>query len=183
LFAIESDFAENNPDKLTLYDDKPFDESKYIKLYTNDKARAGGRATWYLANKDIIEFNQKFISEWQVVVSSAHGGGQHNRDNQIAIMDNHSAFGRSRVALKSFKTEKEAENFLNYAKTNLIRFAFLMTDEALSSLAKKVPDICDYKDSNGLLDFNGNLDDQLYHLFDLSDDEIKYIKTRIEKGD
>lgn len=52
-------------------------------------------------------------------------------------MDNHSAFGRSRVALKTFETENEARNFFKYATSEIIRFAFLMTDESLTSLAKK----------------------------------------------
>ena len=37
-------------------------------------------------------------------------GGQ-KRSNQIAIVDNHSAFGRYRVALKTIATEQEAKNF------------------------------------------------------------------------
>lgn len=78
-----------------------------------------------------------------MVVSSANAGGQ-KRDNQIEIIDNHSAFGRSRVALGSFKTETEAINFYHYCKATLIRFMFLMTDEALTSLGKKVPDVLDY---------------------------------------
>ena len=67
-----------------------------------------GRAKWYVANKNVIPHdNQKYIDQWQVVVSSANAGGQ-KRDNQVSIVDNHSAFGRSRVALGSFATESEA---------------------------------------------------------------------------
>ena len=53
----------------------------------------------------MITQNVKYIDEFQVVVSSANAGGQ-KRSNQIAILDNHSAFGRSRVALKTFKTKR-----------------------------------------------------------------------------
>ena len=69
--------------------------------------------------KEKIAKNQSifYIDEWQVVVSSAHPGGQEGRDNQISIIDNHSAFGRARVALKSFKTEQEAQNFFKYVKS------------------------------------------------------------------
>ena len=69
--------------------------------------------------------------------------------SQIAIVDNHSAFGRSRVALKTLATEQEAKNFFKYATSEIIRFAFLLTDESLTSLAKKVPDLLDYSDENG----------------------------------
>ena len=83
------------------------------------------------------------MSDWKVVVSSANAGGQ-KRSNQLAILDNYSVFGRARVALKIFKTEKEARNFYQYVRSELIRFAFLMTDESLTSLAKQVPDVLDY---------------------------------------
>ena len=109
LFGIESSFAEENPTKIRLLTkDSTIDYSKEIKLFTNDKAGKAGRSTWFIANRDVIETNTDYIDEWQVVVSSANAGGQ-KRDNQIEIIDNHSAFGRSRVALGSFKTEKEAQ--------------------------------------------------------------------------
>ena len=103
------------------------------------------------------------------------------RDNQIEIIDNHSAFGRSRVALASFKTEIEAQNFYRYANTYLIRFMFLMTDEALTSLGKKVPDIMDYTNTNKFLDFSKDLDQQLYELFDLDSDEIRFIESKVSE--
>ena len=96
--------------------------------------------------------------------------------NQIAVIDNHSAFGRSRVALKTFETEKEAHNFFKYATSEIIRFAFLMTDESLTSLAKKVPDLLDYTDSNGLINYNEDVDMQLYKLFGIDDIQQQYVK-------
>ena len=96
---------------------------------------------------------------------------------------NYSVFGRSRVALKIFDTEAEAQNFLKYAKSNFIRFAFLMTDESLTSLAKWVPDINNYKSDNGLIDFSKNINDEIYRLFEISDKERLYIDKVIAKKD
>ena len=114
------------------------------------------------------------IDEYQVVVSSANAGGQ-KRDNQIQIIDNHSAFGRSRVALKSFKTKAEAENFLKYANSYLMRFAFLLTDESLTSLGKEVPDLLDYSDNNKYVDYSQPIDEQLFKLFKLNSDQVNYV--------
>lgn len=187
LFAIESDFAEKNPDKVKLFDGENVDYSKgEIKLFTNDKAGKAGRATWFVADKNIISNNPEFVNQWQVVVSSANAGGQ-KRDNQLAIMDNHSAFGRSRLALRSFETKAEAENFYKYVNSYLIRYMFLLTDEALSSLGKEVPDIGNYKSDNGYIKFDENIDEQLFQLFNLSNDEVRYIKKVVDgfrkKGD
>ena len=179
LFGIESNFVESNPDKVREFSNNlVIDFSKEIKLFTNDRAGKAGRAKWYIANRDVIETNASYIDEWQVVVSSANAGGQ-KRDNQIEIIDNHSAFGRSRVALGSFKTKEEAQNFFNYANTYLIRFMFLMTDEALNSLGKKVPDFLDYSSNNKYLDFSKDLNCQLYDLIGLSSEERTFVETKI----
>lgn len=146
---------------------------------TNDKSGKAGRATWFLVDRDSIPSNSELIDEWQVVVSSANAGGQ-KRDNQLEIIDNHSAFGRSRVALKSFKTEEEAKNFYNYVKSYIIRYAFLMTDENLTSLAKRVPDILNYKADNELIDFKKDIDEQLHRLIGLTNDEFQYIVNRVD---
>ncbi len=112
LFAIESNFIEDNPDKAVLLNSvKDIDFSRQIKILTNDKAGKAGRARWFVIDRNIIKVNEKYIGEWQVVVSSANAGGQ-KRDRQLEIIDNHSAFGRSRVALASFKTKAEAKIFM-----------------------------------------------------------------------
>ena len=80
------------------------------------------------------------------------------------------------MALKTFKTEKEAQNFYNYVKSELIRFMFLMTDESLTSLAKQVPDLLDYTDDNGIIDYNGDIHTQLYHLFNISKENQMHIR-------
>ena len=92
LFAIESDFVEKNPTKVREYiDGEKIDITKEIKLLTNDKAGKAGRAKWFVADRSVVKQNVRYVDEFQVVVSSANAGGQ-KRDNQIAIIDNYSAF-------------------------------------------------------------------------------------------
>ena len=180
LFGIESDFIEKNKSLVREYtSDEDVDSAKEIKLLTNDKAGSAGRSCWFVVNKDTISQNINYINEWQVVVSSAHPGGQDGRDNQIAIIDNHSAFGRARVALKSFKTKIEAENFIKYMTSTMIKYALLLSDEALSALAKFVPDLGDYTCNNTILDFSKNIDEQLIEILGINADEWYYIKTQI----
>lgn len=181
LFGIESDFIEKNYSIAEPYDSsKNVDYSKYIKLLTNDKAGPAGRSAWFILPKEVITESRDYIEQWQVVVSSAHPGGQEGRDNQLAIIDNHSAFGRARVALKSFMSEEEAVNFAKYVKSNMIKYAFLLTDEALSSLGKYVPDILNYHSDNGIINFNSNIDNQLYELIKISAEEIAFIESMIK---
>lgn len=175
LFGIESDFVEKNIDKVIAYNTNYELKESEIKLLANDKAGPAGRSRWFVVNRELIKTNKDLIEEFQVVVSSAHPGGQAGRSNQIEIIDDKSAFGRSRLALASFKTIDKARNFFEYCNTIFIRFMFLMTDEALTSLGKKVPDIMDYSSGNKLVDFTKNLDQQLFELVGLSDEEVAYI--------
>lgn len=176
IFSIESDFVEKNPTLVREYNDgDPFDKLHEIKLFTNDKAGKSGRARWYIADRSVITTGHSQLNKWKVIVSSANAGGQ-KRSNQIAVIDNYSAFGRARVALKTFETEQEAQNFLKYATSELIRFAFLLTDEALTSLAKKVPDIIDYSNDNGIIDFGKDVNTQLYHLLEIDEQDQLFIK-------
>lgn len=180
LFGIESDFVEKNPDKVRKYSKgMGIDFSKEVLLFANDKAGKAGRSMWFVTSKDNIQSNKQLINEWQVVVSSANAGGQ-KRNNQLEIIDNHSVFGRSRVALGSFKTEKEANNFYNYVKTDIIKFMFLMTDESLGSLGKRVPDLQNYDDSS-IVTFDEHLGNNLNKLIGLSEEEITYIKSKIRQ--
>lgn len=176
LFSIESDFVERNPTLVREYNEgDSFNPKTEIKLFTNDKAGKSGRARWYVANKEVVTTGLEYLNRWKVIVSSANAGGQ-KRSNQIAIVDNHSAFGRSRVALKTFATEQEAKNFFKYATSEIIRFAFLLTDESLTSLAKKVPDLLDYTDANGVIDYNGDVNTQPYALFGIDDKNQQHIR-------
>ena len=154
------------------------DYSHEIKLYANDKAGKAGRTKWFIAEKNIIKTNRQYINLWKVVVSSANAGGQ-KRDNQLEIIDDHSVFGRSRVALGAFKTEQEAKNFYNYINSYIIKYALLLTDEALTTLGLKVPDIGKYSNENEYVDFSSDIDFQLKELIGLTDEEFGYVKQRV----
>ena len=164
LFSIESDFVEKNPTLVRSYQEGMMLGEDEIKLFANDKAGKAGRTSWYVAHKSVIKTGLDYLYRWKVVVSSANAGGQ-KRSNQIAVLDNRSAFGRSRVALKTFETEQEARNFYAYCQTDFIRYAFLLTDEALTSLGKLVPDLLNYTDDNGIIDYAQDVNTQLYRLF------------------
>lgn len=180
LFSIESDFVENNPTLVRPYKEGESLGKDEIKLFTNDKAGKAGRATWYVTNRNVIKTGGEHLYRWKVVVSSANAGGQ-KRSNQIAILDNRSAFGRSRVALKTFETESEARNFYAYCQTDFIRYAFLLTDEALTSLGKLVPDLLDYTDNNGIIDYAQDVNARLYHLFEIDKEMQAIIKRTLQE--
>ena len=180
LFSIESDFVEKNPTLVRSYQEGMMLGEDEIKLFANDKAGKAGRTSWYVAHKSVIKTGLDYLYRWKVVVSSANAGGQ-KRSNQIAVLDNRSAFGRSRVALKTFETEQEARNFYAYCQTDFIRYAFLLTDEALTSLGKLVPDLLNYTDDNGIIDYTQDVNAQLYRLFGIDETMQAIIKQTLSE--
>ena len=56
-----------------------------------------------------------------------------------------------------------------------------MTDESLTSLAKQVPDILNYTDNNGLIDFSSDINNQMYALFDIDRASQIHIKEVLSK--
>ena len=182
-FGVESNFVANNPKLVRPYSKgMSVDWEKEAKLLANDKAGKAGRSTWYVIKRSAIKENNAAIDLWKVVVSSANAGGQ-KRDWQLELLDNHSAFGRSRVALGMFKTKQEAENFFKFCQSYLVRFLFLMTDEALTTLAKEVPSFADWKKAGGLIDFNGDINAQLCNLVKLTKSEAAYVASTIHNLD
>lgn len=180
LFGIESEFVEKNPDKVRPFEQSsPFNPDTEIKLLTNDRAGSAGRAQWFIVNREEIPQGQQYIDTFKVVVSSANAAGK-KRDSQMEILDNHSAFGRARVALKTFNTEIEAQNFFNYAKTYLVQYAFILTGDALTSLGKLVPDLGDYTDRCPFLDFSKDINKQLFKLVGFTNEEAEYVKEKID---
>lgn len=180
LFGIESDFIEKFNGEIKELNSSSQLKTNEIKVLTNDKAGAAGRSKWFIVDREVIKSNQHYIDEYQVVVSSAHAGGQHGRDNQLEIIDNKSAFGRARVALKSFKTKNEAQNFFLYVSSKIIKYSFLMTAEALSSVAKRVPDIMDYTENNQIIDFSEDIDHQLAQIIGFTKNELDYIDSKVK---
>ena len=68
------------------------------------------------------------------------------------------------------------------AKPIFIRYTFLLTDESLSSLAKMVPDLLDYTDGNGIIDYAGDVNAQLYALFEVDDSMKRLILRTLEEN-
>ena len=56
-----------------------------------------------------------------------------------------------------------------------MRYAFLLSDEALTTLGAKVPDLQDYTDSCKIVDFNKDLDTQLISLIGFTKEQYDYI--------
>ena len=78
-----------------------------------------------------------------------------------------------------FNMKVEIATFLKFCQSDIVRFLFLMTDEALTTLAREVPWFEEWKTADGLLDFNDDVNKQLCTLFKLTKPEATYVTQAI----
>lgn len=71
------------------------------------------------------------------------------------------------------------EKLMEFCQSDIIRFLFLMIDDALTTLVKEVPCFADWKKVGGLIDFSGDINAQLNTLVKLTKSESSYIANTI----
>lgn len=89
----------------------------------------------------------------------------------------------SRLIFSAGGDALKAENFMKFCQSDIVRFLFLMTDEALTTFAKEVPWFHEWKTADGLLDFNDDVNKQLCTLFKLTKPEATYVTKTIRTLD
>ena len=74
--------------------------------------------------------------------------------------------GESWTVIGSFDTYESADNYVKYLNTDIVK---LLLRESSGGKSKTwgyfVPDLEDYSNDNPYIDFNKNIEDQLYSLF------------------
>lgn len=178
LFGVESNFVEENPDKVRLYHNGDTLADNEIRLYANDKAGKAGKTTWFITNRNNIPQGQDLIDKYKVIVSSANLVGD-SRDRQLELLEPKTAFGRSRICLKTFDTKQEADVFMKYVSCDLIRFAFLVTGGLLTVAGKVVPDILNYK-TETVISLTEDFDKSFQKILGLTNEEVKYIHDFVD---
>lgn len=179
-FGIESRYVEENPDKVFCYDKSKQLAEDECKVFTNDKAGSAGKPKWYVMKIDDLPKNKKALSTWKVVTSSAHTSDWILL-NKLELLDNQSAYGRSRIALGMFNTKKEAELCINYFSSYIIRWSINTVQRGMVMFGKNTPILTNYAD-NSLIDCTGDIDMQLKRLIGLTDAEFVHIKESVNKN-
>ena len=85
----------------------------------------------------------------------------------------------SRLIFSAGGDALKAENYMKFCQSDIVRFLFLMTDEALTTFAKEVSWFYEWKTADGLLDFNDDVNNQLCTLFKLTKPESTYVTKTI----
>lgn len=190
VFGIESNFVEKNP---TMVSYKESDWTCPIRLLTNDKSGSAGRAKLFWTDKNIIKKGQKYINKYKVVTTSAYPkktfvSGKPTVENVklrtkelIEVLPKGSAFGSSKLSLFMSDNESDCKNFIKYTQTNFFAFLLLQEPNRRSTIGDVILDQDFTKKSD--IDWSksiSEIDKQLYKKYNLSQEEIDFIETRVK---
>jgi len=146
----------------------------YTKVLTNDKAGSGGKATWFYIKTEDLDFIQP--AEYKVVIGSAFPNEGFNNPKNIEILKPDEMFGRTKMSLYSSANKIDAENFKIFTTTNFVKTIVQMTP---LKFLYYLPNFDDIKSDIDWSKSITEIDNQLYAKYDLSEEEITFIESRV----
>lgn len=174
-FDIPTYFAEKNPDKAIIVDkyNDNFDDAIQAWI-ANDNARSGKRVLLHYIPREIIKWNdkrEKGLRKYKVCAPQAVAG-KDPKNVKYKLVESGVAVGNSWVILNMFDTKEEANNFIKYLNSKTARF---LVEESKGGKYKTwgyfIPDLLDYTKHNSNIDWDSDIDTQLFAIFDLNDEE------------
>lgn len=136
----------------------------------------------YVDNNSVID-KQNNINKWKVIAPIAPIAGQTNFDKPISIYNNNNIIllppteicSETYIVLNSFETKEACNNFVSYMKTKFFRLMLLLRIDGQNvsrDCYSWVPDQLDYTKEY--------TDEELYEKYNLSQEEISYIESKIK---
>ncbi|MBP3899273.1 Eco57I restriction-modification methylase domain-containing protein [Candidatus Saccharibacteria bacterium] len=163
-FGLATNFkdfdAYNNPDKYKIY----------------SSSQTGDRKISYV-QKTRITKGFEYIDKWKVLMPKAFRLGSATDGGTVhpIIAEPGSVCTETFIILKTFSTEEEAKNFVEYIKTRFFRFLVLLhklTQDATSKVYAFVPDLS--------MDRVWT-DEKLYGRYEITDDERQFIESMVKE--
>jgi site-specific DNA-methyltransferase (adenine-specific) len=169
------------------FPNKPFGLPTNFSNWTNSGTKCIGKSyrEYFVDNSDYID-SHHILNKWKVCVRAATVEGSSFEGTMRSIISNNGVFVvapdsiciETYIVVAAFSSMEEANNFVSYVKTKFFRF-MLWQRLASQHINKEkfawVPDIDDYS--------KPWTDEELYLMFDLNNEEIKYIESKIKKLD
>lgn len=125
--CCESDFVEKN--KTSILSKKVIrgksSPKGYTKVITNDKGGSGGKADWFYIKTDKLDFVQPDV--YKVVISSAFPNEAFKNPDNIEILACDEMFGRTKKCIYFTDNYQDAQYYVKYMKTNLVKTIVEMT--------------------------------------------------------
>lgn len=144
------------------------------------------KRTWRYIAEEYVDFEHENLRKWKVIVPRANGKGLLGEplSSPVVIAPNQ-GYTQTFLGIGAFDSEIEANNLLKYVKSKFLRtmLSVLKVDQHNERETwAKVP-IQDFT-SNSDIDWSKSIpeiDQQLYHKYGLSEEEINFIETNVKE--
>ncbi len=182
-FGISSNLKINKTITVDVRKQKKNNNDIRICFIQNRKRTSG------FIDRSLITKHKEDIDKYNVFLPGGFGGGDAYYHKIIGVPEygGLSSVCSQSYLYASFDTEEEAFNFMKYLSTKFLRVlvsAIKITQSAPSKVYRFVP-ILDFS-NNSNIDWSKSveeIDHQLFKIFDLSKEEIKYINNKIKDFD
>ena len=175
-----------------VYSQKPFGLRTYVKpLKSGDiQLRYNGGIGYY--KKELVETNVDLIKKWKVITSclTAEHAGETDKNGQkriistLEILNPDVICTETYMLIDTFNTKQECTNLVSYLKTKTVRalLGIVTSTQHMSKSNFRFVPLQDFT-SQSDIDWSVSIpeiDEQLYHKYGLSDDEISFIEKMIK---
>lgn len=141
---------------------------------------------WRYIDKQFVDLEHENLMKWKVIVPRANGKGVLGEvfSSPVVISPNQ-GYTQTFIGIGAFDTEIEATNLLKYIKSKFLRtmLSVLKVDQHNErDTWQKIP-LQDFTLSSDI-DWSqsiANIDKQLYKKYNLSDEEINFIETKVKE--
>lgn len=183
VFRLGTNWVEQNPDQVIEYEEAPLKKADNTVLaYLGNKTPGKNkRVQKYWLNQDSIQWTgslTRIYNSWKIVCSQGQVS-KRPATSSYRVIEPESVIGASWMILGIFDTSEEIVNYKKYIDTSFTRF---LIEESRGGKSGKwgifVPDLEDYTRTNSLIDWDQDLDEQLFKIFGLSKVEQDFIMSK-----
>lgn len=181
-YGIATDLF-NCPEKYKDLDLRYVPKEGYLKIYGVKGNKGGAKRKEGYIKKTSLKSGISSISKYKLFFSYAYSTGA-TVPPEVIIGKPYEVVTETFLQIGNFDTEKECKNCLQYIKSKFFR-ALLYFNRIQKNASNKTFSIIPMQDFTKKSDIDWSksideIDEQLYKKYDLSPDEIEYIKQKIK---
>lgn len=179
----ENDITTNAFKRISMiyHDEKPNDGKEYVKVY----GRVGTNRVYKYIQKDFVTKHDN-LYKYKVFLPAANGSGAFGERLSTPIIGNPNVIStQTFLPIGSFETESEVQGVLKYLKAKFTRAllgVLKVTQHNPAAKWKYVPmqDFTSKSDINWTRSIS-EIDKQLYEKYNLTEEEINFIETKVKE--
>ena len=123
-------------------------EKGFVKILTTGSSGKGGRVEWFWIPVEDVRKNHDTINSYKVAISPRHAAGYGGRSQHAYIYGPNMIFGDCRFCVRVFDNFEEADNFMKWMGTDVVRTLILSSSRRVKNFGVNVPLLPTFKNED-----------------------------------